>query len=386
MASLNWKNEGVNRDQVANEIATLRAKSPTFRKLEQMASDKGYRTVEVTMGPRLLQSSIADSGQSSTDSSVRQIRINSDATGTFGIGGRQITVGETIAHELAHAAMPPNVARPGTLDLRPNAPEELWARGQTGAVANDLFLPGFNNAHFPITKVPVNAEQACTFANPQGNTPRDGILFLDGSRGSNGRGSTPGRSGSLDPGFNPIPNSDPTAVGFGNFAGLGSAMPLSAPHQGPLSDPLVDWLQLALAGNRAGLLAGTLPSQIPQPGQTKALGAVSLPFPQTQTTPQQAPAPPPLIESLLPEALKPLVPFFFPNGLESTNTQAWPTAATPESSAAQPNPASSAGAGLGLTPAPLTPPQFAARPPVDVPIPPALMPLVPFFFPRESDG
>jgi hypothetical protein len=162
---------------------------------------------------------------------------------------------------------------------------------------------------------------------------------------------------------------------------------LSAPQQGSVSDPLFDWLQLALAGNGAGLLAGSLPNQIPQPGQIEELGAVSPAFPQTQTPPQHATAPAPLpIESLLPEALKPLLPFFFRNGLESTNTQAWPPAGTPESPPAQPNPAGSAGAGLGLTPARLTPQQFASPPPADVPIPPALLPLVPFFFPREPDG
>jgi len=39
MASLNWKVGGINRDQVANEIATLRVNSPTFTKMEQMALD-----------------------------------------------------------------------------------------------------------------------------------------------------------------------------------------------------------------------------------------------------------------------------------------------------------------------------------------------------------
>ena len=270
MASLNWNVEGVNRDQVANEIATLRARSPTFRKLEQIALNNGYRTVEVAMLPRVFKSWIADSAQSDKDRSVRQIRISSDATGTFGIGGRQITVGEIIAHELAHGAIPPEVAQPGKMDFRTDSPEELWARRQTGAVAAELGLRGFNNTDFPITRVPVDAEQACTFGNIQGNTPRDGVLFLDGSRGSNGIGSSvPGRSGSIDPGFNPIPYSDPSPIGFGNLAELGSAMPWSAAHQGPLSDPLFDWLQLALAGNGAGLLAGVLPNWTPQPGSTK---------------------------------------------------------------------------------------------------------------------
>ncbi len=226
MASLDWRIKGINGDQIANEIATPRANSPTFRSLEQMAWNRGYRSVEVTMGSGLHKWSIADSAQSDKDPSVREIRISSDATGTFGIGGRQITTGEIIAHELAHGVVPAEVAQRGTMDFRPNSPEEQWVRRQAGAVADDLFLPGFNNAHFPITRVPVDAEQACTFGNIQGNTPRDGVLFLDGSRGSNGRGSSiPGRWGSIDPGFNPIPNSDPAPVGFGNFAGLGSAIP-----------------------------------------------------------------------------------------------------------------------------------------------------------------
>jgi hypothetical protein len=37
MASLNWKIAGVNPQQIANEIATLRANSPTFRRPGQMA-------------------------------------------------------------------------------------------------------------------------------------------------------------------------------------------------------------------------------------------------------------------------------------------------------------------------------------------------------------
>jgi len=79
-----------------------------------------------------------------------------------------------------------------------------------------------------------------------------------------------------------------------------------------------------------------------------------------------------------PEALKPLVPFFFPN------TQAWPPAAA--SSPTSLNSASSAGPGPDLTQVALTPQQFAARPPVDVPIPPALMPLSPLLFPKEPDA
>jgi hypothetical protein len=67
-------------------------------------------------------------------------------------------------------------------------------------VALDLGLPGANNADYPITRIPVDKEQVCTRANPLAVTPQDGILFLDGSRGYNGKGSTiPPGSGSQDP-------------------------------------------------------------------------------------------------------------------------------------------------------------------------------------------
>jgi hypothetical protein len=216
MASLNWNITGVNRDQIANEIATLRARSETFRRLEQMALDEGYRNVEVTMGPRPPRSSIGSSFQSEQDRSVRHVRISSNGTATFGVGGRQITVGEIIAHELAHGVVPPEVAPRRNWDVRNNSPEEVWVRRQTGAVAADLGLPGPDNADFPITEVPIDREQACTFNNIQGNTPRDGVLFLDGSRGSNGLGSasTRRRSGSIDPGVNPV-GAPGTAAGRG---------------------------------------------------------------------------------------------------------------------------------------------------------------------------
>src|SRR2546421_6551138 len=142
MASLNWKIAGVNQQQIANEIATLRAQSETFRRLEQLAWDRGYRSIEVTMGPGILTEHLADTGQSDNDRSVRQIRISSDATGTFGIDGRQITVAEIIAHELAHGVIPSDVAEPGKIDFNPNSREELWARRQAGAVAIDLGFRG----------------------------------------------------------------------------------------------------------------------------------------------------------------------------------------------------------------------------------------------------
>ncbi len=288
MGSLNWTVGGINRDQVANEIATLRTNSPTFRRLEQMTWDKGY--AEVAMGARILEENVADSRQSSADHSVRQIRIRSDATGTFGIGGRQISVGESIAHELAHGAIPPEVAQPGKMDFRTDSPEELWARRQTGAVAAELGLRGFNNADFPITRVPIDREQACTFGNPQGNTPRDGILFLDGSRGSNGLGSaTPGRSGSIDPGSNSVPDFGSPALGFGNFA---NAWPNPAPPWPSAGTPDAPPVQSDPAG-----IAGTAPGATP-PDKPAAAYPYSVP---------------------VPEGLKPVARFFFPEWFEDQN-------------------------------------------------------------------
>jgi hypothetical protein len=66
----------------------------------------------------------------------------------------------------------------------------MWIRSQAGQVARELGLPGPNNADYPITKIPVNEVQGCTIQHPQGDGARDGVLFLDGSRGYNGNGST----------------------------------------------------------------------------------------------------------------------------------------------------------------------------------------------------
>jgi hypothetical protein len=285
MASLDWKVTGVNGDQIANEITTLRAQSPTFRNLEQMAWDRGYRSAEVTMGPRVLQENVADSNQSSADHSVRQIRIRSDATGTFGIGGRQITVGEVIAHELAHGAIPPEVAQPGKMDFRTDSPEELWARRQTGAVAAELGLRGPNNADFPITRVPIDREQACTFDNIHGNTPRDGVLFLDGSRGSNGIGSvSPGRSGSIDPDQSPGLDSGSPALGFGNFADAWPNAAPSWPSPGTSDAPPIQSGPAGIAGTAAA-----------PPNEYAAGYPYSVP---------------------IPEGLKPVARFFFPEWFE----------------------------------------------------------------------
>src|SRR2546422_5630393 len=133
MASLNWKIGGVNRDQIANEIATLRANSPTFRRLEQMAWDRGYRSAEVTMGARILEENVADSRQSSADHSVRQIRIRSDATGTFGIGGRAVTGGGMKRHQLAHRALPRGGGGPGERGFLTPSQAEACGQKPNGA-------------------------------------------------------------------------------------------------------------------------------------------------------------------------------------------------------------------------------------------------------------
>jgi hypothetical protein len=104
MADLSYKFTGVNTAQLANEVQLLRQNSSTFRALEAAAAARGYKTIEIQMGAGLLKNNIADSQK--TGSSTRTIRINSDATGSWGVDGRQATVGEVIVHELAHAGAP----------------------------------------------------------------------------------------------------------------------------------------------------------------------------------------------------------------------------------------------------------------------------------------
>jgi hypothetical protein len=198
MADLTYKFTGVNTAQLANEVQRLRRNSSTFQALEAAAVAAGYTTIEIKMGAGLLPGDIADSTK--TNSFTRTIRINSDATGSWGVGGRQATVGEVIAHELAHAVVPSQYERHATIDPQERDSEGMWVRRQAGQVALDLGLPGANNADYPITRIPVDKEQVCTRANPLAVTPEDGILFLDGSRGYNGKGSTiPPGSGSQDP-------------------------------------------------------------------------------------------------------------------------------------------------------------------------------------------
>src|SRR5713226_5106701 len=99
MADLTYKFTGVNTAQLANEVRLLRQNSNTFRNLETAAAAAGYKTIEIQMGAGLLPKDVVNSTR--TNSSTRTIRINSDATGSWGVGGRQATVGEVIAHELA---------------------------------------------------------------------------------------------------------------------------------------------------------------------------------------------------------------------------------------------------------------------------------------------
>jgi hypothetical protein len=154
------------------------------------------------MGAGMLSDHVADTW--SVNSSTRVVRLASDLTATFGAGGRQITIAEEIAHELAHAVIPEDLKQKqsATINLNPNTdPEEIWVRRRTGAVADDLGLPRPNNADSPLSgAIKINPEQSCTLKNPQGNGLSDGVLFLDGTRGYNGVGSAlPPGAGSVDP-------------------------------------------------------------------------------------------------------------------------------------------------------------------------------------------
>src|SRR2546422_6835849 len=92
MADLVYRFTGVNTAQLANEVRLFRESSSTFRALEEAAAAAGYKTIEIRMGADLLPGNIADSIK--TDPTTRTIRMNSDATGSWGVGGRQATVGE----------------------------------------------------------------------------------------------------------------------------------------------------------------------------------------------------------------------------------------------------------------------------------------------------
>lgn len=198
MTDLTYKFSGVNTRQLEREVQHLRQNSITFRALEAAAAAAGYTTIELQMGAGLLPGEIADSTR--VNSTTRKIRMNSDASASWGVRGRQATVGEVIAHELAHAVVPPEHRRPRVYDLLERDSEGMWVRQQAGQVARDLGLRGPNNADYPATRIPINEIQGCTFEHPRGDGPRDGVLFFDGTRGYNGIGSTVSPdTGSQDP-------------------------------------------------------------------------------------------------------------------------------------------------------------------------------------------
>jgi hypothetical protein len=232
VADPTYKFSGVNAAQLANEVRLLRQNSSTFRALEAAATAAGYKTIEIQMGAGLLPGDIADSTK--TDSSTRTIRINSDATGSWGVGGRQATVGELIAHELAHAVIPKEFAEPGRYNPTESGTEGMWVRRQAGQVASDLGLPGANNADYPLTPIPVDKEQACTWGNRRATTPQDGVLFLDGSRGYNGIGSAvPPGSGTQNPSTSRRLATDETGPFSDRFGNWGSAPASTAPLAAP---------------------------------------------------------------------------------------------------------------------------------------------------------
>jgi hypothetical protein len=188
-------------------------------------------------------------------------------------------------------------------------------------------------------------------------------------------------------------SSQPNLTGYGDgfFAPLAASPMTPQPYQSlgrtpapggpfdwPQSNPTdYGWLAPPLAPSRT----------IPQADPVGSASAFPSPPPQTQMTPQQVPAPPPSPFGVpVPSALQPLVKHFFPQGFDTNNTQAWPSAGTSVDGGVQPNPTGSAGAGPGFAPAQLTPQQVSAPPsPFGVPVPEALKPLLPHFFPQGFD-
>jgi|GEM_PF-5829508 len=170
--------------------------------------------------------------------------------------------------------------------------------------------------------------------------------------------------------------------------------PLSRLVEGLLQNPwgdggaapgnLFDWPQ----SNPTGydwLVPPLAPSwTIPQADLVGRVGTLPVPPPQTQMTPQQVPAPPPPFSVPVPPALLPLARHFFPQGLGTNDTQAWPSAGTADDAGVQLNAAGNAGAGLSLAAAGQRPQPFTAPPPppFGVPVPPALLPLARHFFPQ----
>jgi hypothetical protein len=151
-----------------------------------------------------------------------------------------------------------------------------------------------------------------------------------------------------------------------------------------------------------------------QPSLANGRGALPASPPQTQMRPQQVPAPSASpIDVPVPPALMPLVPFFFPQGLNTQSTQAWPSTGPADGSDTpglyngplppalsspsgpfggalmpggpfappQPNQASDGGA-LAAFPSQTqtTAQQAPAAASIEALVPPALKPLVPLFF------
>jgi hypothetical protein len=163
MAELQYRIHGMNAEEIAKEIETLRQRSSTFRAIEAAAIAKGYQTIDINMNAGVVDPklSIADSFQGQTGSDTWNIEIDSNATGSWGVGGRQVTVGELIAHELAHSVVPPaNQDPPGVIFTDGNGPAEMWVRQQTGNVANELGFTGLNNGDVMVTVIPVSSIQA----------------------------------------------------------------------------------------------------------------------------------------------------------------------------------------------------------------------------------
>jgi hypothetical protein len=220
-SGLTWNIQGVNSNQISGEISALDSGSQTFRDMEATILANGVTSITVSMGYNLIPPEVpggtgapAASGPNPNDSANWEIYLNSNVTGTFGppsVGqlpnsfgpagpdtsgllGRQITVGEEIAHELAHVqenVLGLDLNPPGTFYTRENynnSPAEVYARDLAGQVASDLGLPGPNNSNYSVSAVNVIDPQAETFSHPFGWGISNGILFLDGSIGSLGKG------------------------------------------------------------------------------------------------------------------------------------------------------------------------------------------------------
>jgi hypothetical protein len=104
MTDLTYKFSGVNTKQLEKEVQYLRQNASAFRALETAAVAAGYTTIEIQMGPSLVPGEIARTSR--VNSATRKILINSDASASWRVRGRQATVGEVIAHEPGHVAHP----------------------------------------------------------------------------------------------------------------------------------------------------------------------------------------------------------------------------------------------------------------------------------------